>query len=129
MGRDKFLELLLKKPENVERFKWIEMIKNLIHSKSKEDAQKKNVMELLEDGEKEAEKDIHLVNVDFNVNKYLVSSLTFGTKSQYEYSRNLIETFSQIKCPSTGQSEILGKYEMAAEEAVEAGACSEGFNS
>ena len=101
LGRDKFLELLLKKPENVERFKWIEMIKNLIHSKSKEDAQKKNVMELLEDGEKEAEKDIHLVNVDFNVNKHLVSSLTFGTKSQYEYSRNLIETFSQIKCPST----------------------------
>jgi hypothetical protein len=35
-------------------------------------------------GEKKAEKDIPLIEFPFNVNKYLVSSLACGTKSQYE---------------------------------------------
>jgi len=86
MGRHKFLELLLKKTGNVERPKLLQIQKlaNRIPGVSEEDVQKKNLMGLLEDGEKKAEQDTPFKEFYFNVNKHLVSSLACGTKSQYE---------------------------------------------
>ena len=79
LSRHKFPELLLKKTENVKRSKSLQKLKNRIPGESEEDAKKTNLMRLLEDGEKMRE-----VNVFLNVNEHLVSSLTCGTKSQYE---------------------------------------------
>ena len=86
LGRHKFLELFLKKTENVERSKLLQKLKNRIPGESEEDAKKTNLMRLLEDCEKMRE-----VNFFLTVNKHLVSSLACGTKSQYEDSRRVIE--------------------------------------
>jgi hypothetical protein len=68
-------------------------------------------MRLLEDGDKMRE-----VNVFLNVNEHLVSSLTCGTKSQYE---DVWLNCFQIKCPSTKQSDIWGNHEMVVEVDVD----------
>ena len=93
LGRHKFLELLLMKIGNVEPSKLAHKLQNRIQGKSKEDAQIKNLIVLLEDGETKAEQDISFKEFYFNVNEHLVSSLKCGTKSQYNDSRRVIENF------------------------------------
>jgi ankyrin repeat protein len=115
LGRHQFLELLLKKTGNVERSKLLGKIGNAIHNKRIKDAQIDNLMGLLEDGEEKAEQDAPFEKCYFNVNELLVSSLIWGTQSQYDDSRRVIENFSQIKFPSAKQSEIGGNHEMDVE--------------
>ena len=94
LGRHKFLELFLKKTGKVEP-----NIINRFHGKLKEAAQKeKNLIRLLEDGEKKAEQDI-FKKCHYKVNEHLVSSLTCGTESQYDDSRRVIENFFSNKIP------------------------------
>jgi hypothetical protein len=72
---------------------------NRFHGKLKEAAQKeKNLIRLLEDGEKKAEQDI-FKKCHYKVNEHLVSSLTCGTESQYDDSRRVIENFFSNKIP------------------------------
>jgi len=98
LGRHKFLELLLKKTETVERTK-LEDMKSRIPFISKEDGAIYSLMTLLANGEKKAEQGIPLDEFDINVNKHLVSSLACGTESQYEDSRRVIENFFSNKIP------------------------------
>jgi hypothetical protein len=93
LGRHKFLELLLKKTENVERPNISQTRKNRIPGEWEEDRQKENLMRLLEHGEKKAEQDIPFKEFYFNVNEHLVSSFKCGTESQYEDSKRMIENF------------------------------------
>ena len=93
LGRHKFLKLFLNKTENIEQSKLLQKLKFLIPGELVECAKKMNLLGLLEDGEKKAEQDIPLHGFYFHVNEHLVSSLTCGTKSQYEDSRRVIENF------------------------------------
>jgi hypothetical protein len=88
LGRHQFLELLLKK------------LKKKPKNHKEEVAQKSNLVGLLEKGEKKAEQDISFKDFYFNVNEHLVSSLTCGTKSQYNDSRRVIENMFQKKFPT-----------------------------
>jgi hypothetical protein len=81
LGRHKFLELLLKKTENVERPNISQTRKNRIPGEWEEDRQKEDLMRLLEHGEKKAEQDIPFKEFYFNVNEHLVSSFKCGTES------------------------------------------------
>ena len=101
LGRHKFLELFLKKIENIEPSK-LQKLKNRIPGESEGDPQKKiNLVELLQDGEIKAEQDTPFNIFNFRVNEHLVSSLKCGTESQYDDSRRVIEKLFPIKCPST----------------------------
>ena len=64
---------------------------------------------------KKAEQDTPSKEFYFNVKQHLFSSLKWGTKSQYDDSRRVIDNFFQIKFPSTKQSEIGENHEMAVE--------------
>jgi hypothetical protein len=97
LGRHKFLELLLKKTGNVELSKFPQKLKNRTQGKWKECAQMYTLIKLLKNGETKAEQDISFKGFVFNVNEHLVSSLTCGTKSQYEDSRHVIENFFSNK--------------------------------
>jgi hypothetical protein len=112
LGRHKFLELFLKKTKNIEPSKLLQRITNRISGESVDLQGRKNLMGLLENGEKKAEQDTEFY---LNVNEHLVSSSTCGTESQYDESRRMIENFFKIKFPSTMQSEIRGNHEMAVE--------------
>jgi hypothetical protein len=106
LGRHKFLELFLKKIENIEP-STLQKLKNLIAGESEGDQQKTiNLMELLQDGEIKAKQDTPFNISNFRVNEYLVSSLKCGTESQYEDSRRVIEKLFPIKCPSNKAGEI-----------------------
>jgi hypothetical protein len=94
LGRHKFLELFFKKTGKVEP-----NIRNRIKGKLKEAAQKeKNLIRLLEDGEKKTEQDT-FKEFHYKVNEHLVSSLTCGTESQYDDSRRMIENFFSSTIP------------------------------
>ena len=94
LGRHKFLELFSKKTGKVEP-----NIRNRIKGKLKEAAQKeKNLIRLLEDGEKKTEQDT-FKEFHYKVNEHLVSSLTSGTESQYDDSRRMIENFFSSTIP------------------------------
>jgi hypothetical protein len=97
LGRHKFLELPLKKTGNVELSKFPQKLKNRTQGKWKECAQMNTLIKLLKNGETKAEQDISFKGFVFNVNEHLVSSLTCGTKSQYEDSRHVIENFFSNK--------------------------------
>jgi hypothetical protein len=74
-------------------------IRNRIKGKLKEAAQKeKNLIRLLEDGEKKTEQDT-FKEFHYKVNEHLVSSLTCGTESQYDDSRRMIENFFSSTIP------------------------------
>jgi hypothetical protein len=111
LGRHKFLELFLKKIENIEPSQ-LQKLKNRIPGESQKDLQKKmNLIKLLENGEIKAKKDTPFNIFNFKVNEHLVSSLTRGTESQYEDSKRVIEKLFPIKSPVESQ----GNHEMAME--------------
>jgi ankyrin repeat protein len=106
LGRHKFLELILKITENFQQSTYLQMLRY----KPQEDSDIANLKSSLEAGEKKAEQDTPFNGFYIMVNEHLVSSLTCGTKSQYEDSRRVIENTFQIKFPSGKQSEIRGNH-------------------